>query len=298
MHTHLPNRTIIRLSGADVDSLLQGIITNDITLLQSQPMLFSAMLSAQGKFAHDFFVVADGDDRLIDIDASHAEAFMKKLKMYKLRAKASIEQTDLGVQVVWGEQPDGDGWMADPRHEGLGWRQVISSSPRKRESSPASPPDPRFRGDDAVQEYEKHRLSLSIPEGALDATDRHFALELGYDQLHGVSFTKGCFVGQEPTARMHYRSVLRKGFFAVRAANDTPLAPLGTPIMAGDQTLGEMRSSEGKTGLAFCRMEPVLKAQDAGCEITAAGQPITLSTPDYMREKWAKIMHDEDADNQ
>jgi folate-binding protein YgfZ len=284
MHTQLFNRNVIRLSGADCDALLQGIITNDITLLKHQPMIFSAMLSAQGKFAHDFFVVADGDDRLIDIDESHAQALMKKLKMYKLRSKVTIEETDDTVQAAWGTPPEGDGWLADPRHAALGWRQVLASSPQKRGSS---------------EEYEQHRLSLAIPEGSIDATERMFALELGYDQLHGVSFTKGCFVGQEPTARMHYRSVLRKGFFAVRAADaNTPLPASETPIMAGDQTLGEMRSSQGDIGLAFCRMEPVLKAQNLGTEITANGQPITLSTPDYMHEKWAKIMSDSDTPNQ
>ncbi len=277
MHTLLPNRTVIRLS----DALLQGIITNDVALLQSQPILFSAMLSAQGKFAHDFFVLAKDDDRLIDIAASHAPAFLKKLKMYKLRSKVTIEETDLAVYAAWGTPPEGDGWIADPRLAELGWRRIGQHMTQSD-----------------IDAYNAHRLSLAIPEGAIDATDRHFALELGYDQLHGVSFTKGCFVGQEPTARMHYRNVLRKGFFAVQAADDTPLPPLETPVMAGDQTLGEMRSSQGRTGIAFCRMEPVLKAQDAGTEITADGQPVTLRTPDYMREKWAKIMSDADGNNQ
>lgn len=296
MQTHLPQRCVIRLSGQDCDPFLQGIITQDIGLLATQPLIFSAMLSPQGKFLHDFFIFADGDARLIDIDVAYKDAFLKKLKIYKLRSKVSIEETDLSLQAAWDEAPQDEGWMADPRHEGLGWRRVISSSPRnevrrksKRESRPASPLDPGFRGDDATQKYEKHRLSLSIPDGAVDGSERHFLLELGYDQLSGVSFSKGCYVGQEPTARMHYRNVLRKGLFSVRAANDETLPEAGTPIMAGDKALGEMRSSCGAIGLAFCRMEPVQTAWQAAQEIQAGEHTITLQIPSYMLDKWALI---------
>ncbi len=270
MQTHLPQRSVIRLTGPDADSLLQGIITNDIGLLQKQPVLFSAMLTAQGKFAHDFFIFKDGEDRLIDIDASHQEAFLKKLKLYKLRAKVAFEATALQVWAAWDAAPEGGNWHADPRLATMGWRRIAEESMEEKR-----------------REYEAHRLSLGVPDGAQDANDRHFLLELGYDQLNGVSFTKGCFVGQEPTARMHYRKVLRKGIFQV--SGDAPLPEARAPIMAGEKTLGEMRSSQGNIGLAFCRMDPVQSAQTSGEPITAGEQLIHLNIPNYMQEKWTEI---------
>lgn len=275
MQSLLPDRRVIQLSGPDTDALLQGIITQDIGLLKTQPLIFSAMLSPQGKFQHDFFITAHGDDRFMDIDAAHADALMKKLKMYKLRSKVTIEEVSerFKVAVAW-DAVSSDNWHQDPRLSELGFRRIVAAE------EAADIPEHET-------DYHTHRLKLGVPEGVVDATDRHFLLELGYDQLQAVSFTKGCFVGQEPTARMHYRHVLRKCLFMVRAERNLPDAQ--TPILAGDTTLGDMRSSQGKIGLGFARIEPVENAIADGVPITADGVSIQLQLPAYMEQKIEEI---------
>lgn len=292
MLTHLANRRVIRLMGEECDSFLQSIITQDIGLLRAQPLIFSAMLTAQGKYFCDFFIWREAEHSLlIDIDETHHDALIAALKRYKLRAKVAIEPTELTVLAA-SDAPHGDGWQLDPRLPALGWRKIVQHPPLNL---------PPQGGEDEQREpwgaaaYDSRRLSLGVPDGARDATDRHFLLELGYDALHGVSFTKGCYVGQEPTARMHYRKLLRKGFFVLQSLSSDALPPPTTPIMAGELQLGEMRSSSGSAGLAFCRMDPLQSAWDAQTPITAAGAAITLAIPDYMQSKWALVAEAEES---
>lgn len=270
MQTSLPSRAVLRLGGADVDTLLQGVITQDIRALATQPIIFSAMLSPQGKWQHDFFIHADGADRLIDIDRDHAEALLKKLKMYKLRSNVTLEDVSDAhhVEAAWGDMPTGEGWAPDPRLEAMGWRRVCASA----SAEPA---------DEAA--YHVHRYAQAVPEGARDASDRLFALELGYDQLHGVSFSKGCFVGQEPTARMHYRKILRKCLFLVQSEDVLPHCP--ADVMAQETKLGELVGGCAQHALALCRIDPVNQARDAGTAITVDGRLVTLRPPAYMQSK-------------
>lgn len=275
---HLENRAVIRLYGEDTRRFLQGLITQDVNAIDKAPLLFSAMLTPQGKFAYDFFLHRGEEGTLfVDMHAENAEPFITTLKRYKLRSKVTIERTDDAVAAAWNESPPPEkGWLPDPRHPKLGWRKIAAGTAKETNAS-----------------YDAHRLALAIPDGALDADDRCFLLELGYDQLHGVSFSKGCFIGQEPTARMHYRKVLRKGFFAVQSAQGDALPPAGTPITAGEASIGEMRSCSGALGLAFCRMEPWQKATANHTPILAGEIPVHLSIPDYMQAKWDAVLHEE-----
>lgn len=239
-HCVLPNRTIIRLRGADCRELLQGIITNDITRLNEQPLIFAAMLSAQGKIQHDFFIMEQDDSVLLDTEAHLKDALIKKLKMYRLRAHADIidESRQWNVVAWWGEGAPPSDAYPDPRLKELGWRAIVPTNSAK--------------DGEPFDAYDIHRLTLGVPDGSRDTTERTVIMENGYDMLNAVSFSKGCYVGQEVTARMHYRKVLRKCLFTV--TSDQPLPETGTPIFLDDAQVGEMRSSNGPIGLALLRL--------------------------------------------
>jgi len=183
--THIP-RSIIRISGDDRISFLQGIVTNDVSKLATDKIQFAALLSPQGKILHDMFLIALDDAILIDTQTEYKDTLLKRLMMYKLRAKVEIVTRDSWLVAR-------DLVLPDPRHAHLPVRDYASHEPR-------------------VTSHES--LALGIPELGRDfLPDEVVALDAGYDLLHGVSFTKGCYVGQEITARMHYKNIARRGFF-------------------------------------------------------------------------------------
>ncbi len=185
-------RSVIRISGEDAVHFLQGILTQDVPKLADEKIQFAALLSPQGKILHDMFLIADGAAILIDTPALHKEILLKRLAMYKLRAKVTITPTDM---VVGYSTKDG---LADPRHAQLP-KRVYGNT-----------------GNVSDAEYRAACLKLGIPDSAIDFTpDSIVAMDAGYDLLHGISFSKGCYVGQEVTARMHYKNIARKGFHIV-----------------------------------------------------------------------------------
>lgn len=184
-------RSILRIGGDDRQSFLQGILTNDVLKLNDSKIQFAALLSPQGKILHDMFLVAWDNTILIDSDAAFAETLKKRLAMYKLRAKITIEDASNEIGVAY--DPSG---LPDPRHPELPYRLY---SPRSNHHSPLTT---------------HHSLHLGIPELGRDfAPDSVVALDAGYDLLHAISFIKGCYVGQEVTARMHYKNIARRGFY-------------------------------------------------------------------------------------
>jgi folate-binding protein YgfZ len=212
-----PARSLIRITGDDRVHFLQGILTQDVTRLADEKIQFAALLSPQGKILHDMFLVAADDSILIDTDARYNDVLIKRLNMYKLRAKVAIDDVSDQWQVALGDERG----LPDPRHAdlpkrvyisspnggGLGWghdgqspsHAPLPTSPRRGEAPHPSP------------------LSLGIPTLGVDfEPDSVVALDAGYDLLHGVSFTKGCYVGQEITARMHYKNIARRGFFILK----------------------------------------------------------------------------------
>ena len=194
--TTLADRAVIRLSGEDVRGFLQGLVTNDVT----GPLpVWSALLTPQGKALFDFFVWADGDDLLLDVEASQADALVRRLTLYRLRRPIRIA-IDTALAVHWTEG------VADPRLPALGQRWI----------APASDP---------VDGWHAHRLSLGVTEGVGELSNGETLwLECNARELHGVSFTKGCYIGQENTARMHHRAKVNRRLV---------IAPLTEP---GDRT--------------------------------------------------------------
>lgn len=201
MDTIDTTRTILHLTGDDVQHFLQGLVTQDVTKLCNQRIQFAALLSPQGKILHDMFLldaasVAACTGVLLDTPAVHKDTLLKRLALYKLRAKVSI----VDVSAQWSVSYTYSEGFVDPRHSDL---------PRRYYAQHAAATDAI-----SVTAYHAQRMALGIPDSAIDfAPDEIVALDAGYDLLNAVSFTKGCYVGQEVTARMHYKQIARKGFF-------------------------------------------------------------------------------------
>ena len=260
---HLEDRAVIALSGTEARPLLQGLITNDINRLAPDRGLYAALLTPQGKISADF-LIAEGDGALLlDCTAAAADALVKKLKLYRLRAKVEIERRpQLGVYA--GLETEGLVCFADPRLVALGPRGIGAMA-----EMPARLP--------GAAGYHAARLALGIPEGADFGSDAIFALDSGLDELNAIAFDKGCYVGQELTARMKHRGTARKRLLLVTA--DGPLPPAGSEIGDGTASLGEIVSCYGTVGFALVRLDRLSEAKGA---LTAAGIPVSLRKQDWL----------------
>lgn len=235
------NRTILRLGGADCRKFLQGLITNDITKLEEGP-LYAALLTPQGKYLADFFLLAEDEKILLDCHADLAKSLAQRLAMYRLRSDVTIEPTDL--QVTLGDGPAPTGAWADPRHPDLGWRSL----------GPETGPLP--------EGHEITRIRVGAPESLRDLIpNESYILEMNFEAMNGVDFRKGCYVGQEVTARMKHKTSLRKGL-----AHITVSAPVaaGTPIQSEGKEVGQITSVVGRDALAYLRFDRISDAMQAG----------------------------------
>lgn len=245
-------RTVFRISGADRDTFLQGLVTNDVSRL-SDGIVYAALLTPQGKYLADFFLAPSDDSILLDIDASLAAATAQRLKMYKLRADVTIEETELHVHRGIGTPPQ-DGF-ADPRHLELGWRAYREMPPMETDSQP---------------DWDALRVRHLIPETGRELTPDTFILEMGFERLNGVDFRKGCYVGQEVTARMHHKTELRKGLGRIRLS--APVSE-GTALSSNGKAAGVVQTVSGDQAIAYLRFDR------AGDALDADGIPVTWETP-------------------
>ena len=242
-------RAVWRLSGGDVLPFLQGLVTNDVLPLGQAPgLVWAALLTPQGKYLADFFLarLPGQDEVLLDLPEPLAQPVLKRLQMYRLRADVQIAPTALQVTRGLGAPPEGA--LPDPRHPGLGWRRYGNA--------PGTAP---------ATDWDALRVELMVPEYPADLVpDDSYILEMGFERLNGVNFRKGCYVGQEVTARMKHKTELRKGL--VRLSIDGEAAP-GTPITLPDgREAGRLGTSAGGFALAhmrFDRMEGELRAGTA-----------------------------------
>lgn len=244
-YAELDSRTLIRLSGDDIIPFLQGLITQDAQKLAKSEALYTALLSPQGKFLHDFFLVPRGDSIWLDVAKTRADDLLNRLKLYKLRSKISIEPLpeSYGMVAIWGGASDG---ITDPRLKEMGQRLY-----GERDTIRSYAKSIAQAGD-----YEAHRIKHTIPDGAIDMIfEKSLLLEFGFEDLHGVSFSKGCYVGQEVTARSKYRGQVRKHLARASAAENLPQK--GTNIMMNDQMVGELLSVSGTEALAMLRVEAI-----------------------------------------
>jgi folate-binding protein YgfZ len=263
---HLKDRAVIALEGGEARAFLQGLITNDMARLAPGIGLYAALLTPQGKILFDF-LVAEGDGAvLLDCAADSAQALVKRLTMYRLRAKIGIAlRPQLAVYVgLSGRPAERAVTFADPRLAALGPRSIGAA---------AEMPD--FLEGPAA--YHAERLVLGVPEGADFGSDRIFALDAGLDELHGVAFDKGCYVGQELTARMKHRGTARKRILGVRA--DTALPRAGAKIVSAGGEIGEIISTYGREGFALMRLD---RLDEAKASLTADDLPVTVIKPEWL----------------
>lgn len=272
----LDDRAIIALTGADARELLQGLVTNDLKGLVPGKALYAALLSPQGKILFDFLITEGEGALLIDVARESRDALLKKLKMYRLRAKVEIEARDqLGVFVNLQGHPDNRPTsyaqraitFIDPRLPELGLRSIGA-----RAEMPANLPGP--------QAWHQHRLALGVPEGGDFGSEKVFALDAGLEELHGVSFTKGCYIGQELTSRMKHRATTRKRILTVTA--DGALPQSGT-LSRGGAEIGEVLAVHGSTAFVLVRMD---RLEEATGDVTLGEIKVALHRP-----SWLQSMH-------
>lgn len=227
------DRTVLKIAGEDRHGFLQGLVSNDVGKLAEGPV-YAALLSPQGKYLADFILVLSGDAILLDVKSELAAALTQRLSMYKLRTKVGIETVDLPVFRGLGEAPGGG--FADPRDASLGWR---------------------FYGDlvaDPVRiDWDALRVAACVPETGIELIPNEtFLLEAGFERLSGVDFRKGCYVGQEVTARMKHKTELRKGL-ALVAVDGT--VPVGSDIEAEGKPVGVLYTQASGSGIAYLRFD-------------------------------------------
>jgi folate-binding protein YgfZ len=277
----LADRGVVRVAGADAEKLLQGIVSNDMELLASQAAIHAALLTPQGKILFDFFVVRAGDGFLLEVARDKAADLAKRLNLYKLRAKVDIQDVseDYRVLALWGPSPSareeaaGTVSFADPRLRALGSRILADArSPRGNAASADAL-------DAAPEDYHAHRIALGIPEGGKDyVLGDTFPHEADLDQLGGVSFSKGCFVGQEVVSRMQNRGNVRKRVVPIEG--EGPLAS-GAEVKVGTAVIGTVGSVSGRSALALLRLDRAAEAKAKGQTLAADGVAVTLSKPDW-----------------
>ncbi len=273
----LTDRAVIEIAGPDAVHFLQNLVTNDVDRATEDGAAHTALLTPQGKILFDFIVIGREDGFLLDVAAAARDDLLKRLGFYKLRADVAIadRSADWSVCAAWGALPwpaAGARMVRDPRLAELGHRLLLPSGT-----------DVAAAGGSVAEEadYHAHRIACGVPEAGLDyAYGDTFPHEANYDQLGGVDFAKGCFVGQEVVSRMQHRGTARKRIVPVEA----PAAlAAGTPVTAEGSGLGTLGSVAGTKGLAMIRLDRAQKALDAGQTLEAGGVAVRLIQPGWAR---------------
>lgn len=263
-YTPLSERALLAAAGPDARRFLNGLVTVDVLKLAPEKPRYAALLSPQGKFLHDFFLLDTGDAVWIDTARAKAEELAARLKRYKLKAQVEVMPLpQVAVYALWGDAPPSAPaplrLIADPRYAALGWR--LYGEEQACRAWLAS-----LKADAALLNvYEHRRIMLGIPDGEKDLQqDRSLILEAGFEALRGVDFDKGCYVGQEVTARSKFRAHLRKRFYTVRGSAELPVG--GGAVMQGEKDVGRLGSVMGCDGIAMLRTEAVESDETLVCE--------------------------------
>ena len=271
----LRERGVVQVAGDDAESFLQGLVTTSVAGLGAGDARFGALLTPQGKIVIDFFITpATGIEEggfLMDVPRFLAPDVVRKLSFYKLRARVTIRDLSdqLSVTAVWDQQaPTGAIVFKDPRALALGWRVIGTTEVAGNQTS-----------------YDAHRIALGIPEGGRDyAYGDAFPHEAAMDQLYGVAFDKGCYVGQEVVSRMQHRGTARTRIVSVTYAGPQPAD--GVEITAGDKVLGTFGSGADGFGIALLRLDRLGDALQAGSAILAGGTAVTITKPAWATYPW------------
>lgn len=284
------NRGLLAIAGPDRQPFLQGLISNDATKVDGARALYATFLTPQGRYLHDFFLAAIGETLYLDLEAARRDDLKRRLSLYKLRSQVTIgdASADFAVILIYGEgalaklelearcgaaRPlEGGVVFTDPRLAALGARAILPRAQAQAIMAKIglTPGDPAG--------YEALRLRLGVPDGSRDLPiEKAILLENGMDELHAIDWDKGCYLGQELTARTRYRGLVRKRLMPVRIEGAVP--PPGTALAFAGEEAGEMRSASAGYGLALIRLEIFEKA--AGRPLEAPGAALYPQKPDW-----------------
>lgn len=244
---------MVEVSGEDRVGFLQGLVSNDVTEAVPGRAVWAALLTPQGKWLADFFILGDSERLLLDCERAQVDMLVQKLSRFRLRSKVAVRDAsaDYLVYAAWDGRPvvpPGAIVAPDPRLPEAGYRIL----------SPAS-----LEPDASEQDWDQHRLELGLPDGSRDMEpEKSVLLEAGFDELSGVSWTKGCYLGQELTARTKYRGLVKRRLIPVHVQGELPAA--GTPVFAAGREVGAMRSGCGQLGMALLRIDALGEALSSG----------------------------------
>ena len=287
----LPSRGVLSVSGPDARKFLQGLISNDVDRVSETHAIHAAFLTAQGKYLFDFMVVEADGILLLDCEADRLADFQKRLKLYKLRSDVTVEDArmDFGVLAITGDDisealavdsvagtvkaVEGGVVFIDPRHAGLGARAIIAKDMLAGFIAGSG------LTNSTLEAYDLARITLGVPDGSRDMQlEKTVLLEAGFDELNGIDWKKGCYMGQEVTARTKYRGLVKRRLIPVRILDGDMPAP-GTPVMRDDREVGEIRSGVGTMALAMLRVNVLENLEHA--VLTASGSTILPVKPDW-----------------
>jgi folate-binding protein YgfZ len=261
----LDNRQVLKISGEEARDFLQGLVSNDLTRVSENQAIYAALLSPQGKYLHDFFIAELDGDFYLDCESARVDDLFKRLRMFKLRAKVDLELIeDMAVVALFGElvhdalsinATPGSAlyWLGgilftDPRLSEVGARAILP-----RNALEIALQNKKFNKT-PLEEYDSLRLSFGLPDSSRDMeVDKTILLEVGFDELNGVDFNKGCYVGQELTARTKHRGLIKKRLIPVSFVSAAPAT--GTKITQDGKNAGELRSTAGSFALALLRLD-------------------------------------------
>lgn len=268
----LRRRTVLRLAGPDVFEFLQGIISQDVTLAKNGQPLFTAFLTPQGKYQFDFFVVPEGDRLLIDCAVDEADELAKRLSFYRMRARVALEDTReaYAVYALWDGETDMPNSFTDCRLNALGRRLLI---PIKAAGSIEETAD--------EADYRQHRYQLGVPEGSHEIDVGHSNLmEANFDKLNAISWSKGCYMGQELTARIYHRGLVKKRYLPFSYDGLTP--EKHERVLDGGFEVGEIKALEGLYGIGLFNLERVRPFVMGERMLVPDGMNLNITLPPYL----------------
>jgi folate-binding protein YgfZ len=282
----LEGRGVLAIAGEDRVAFLQGLVSNDVERVAPERAVYSALLTPQGKFLLDFIMTNDGERLLLECAADRLADFSKKLRIYKLRSKVELSDVsaDFKIMAAFGAGaldvlglPDAPGAcvaclgglaFTDPRLAAMGARLILPAGADTASLDLEA---------GTLEEYDAHRIPLGVPDGTRDMeVDKTVLLEAGFDELNGVDWKKGCYMGQELTARTKYRGLVKRRLIPITA--DGPLPAPGTQITVDGRDAGVVRSGQGGTAMAMIRLKML---EDGAGILTAGDVTVTPRKPDW-----------------
>jgi len=288
-HLWPADRGLIRIEGPDARPFLQGIVSNDVNKVSTTRAVYAALLTPQGKYLHDFFIAERDGALWLDCEAERRDDLLRRLSRFKLRSKVSLAPGPAGeaVALLYGAaalgtigleatrglaKPFAGGIVyVDPRLAVMGARAILPMG-----AADALAALGITAGKSA--EYERLRLAHGLPDGCRDLEiEKSILLENGFEELDGVDWNKGCYMGQELTARTHYRALIKKRLVPVSVEGPPP--PPGTPILSGGNEVGVLRSVAGDLGLALLKLDAIA----AGVPLAAGGATLRARKPDWLK---------------